>query len=198
MPPQNSQPQVPNYNFILQDSPKPKRRFRLPLPPMPKPLAISVVAVVGLFLIIIIYSLLTGGGDKTSGFAGIAARAQEISRVSELVNQASDDPTVKSLALTSETTMKSAVAQIQSYLTKNGAGKISPATLATYKKTTTDTEVTSADQNNTLASYYKSYLKDALATYQTGIQTTYDSASSKAKPVLSGIYQSAQTLSTGL
>lgn len=194
MQPQNTPPTTPNYDFILHDNKPVKRGFNLPFPKLPKPLGMILALVLGLFVVIVIYGLLSGGSTKSTGLAGIASEAQEISRVSGLVVQATTDPSLKSLAATTQTSMSSDVAQIQDYLVKNGSKKLNAAALAAKKNSTTDTSVTTENQNNTLATFYKAYLKDKLTTYQADLQATYSSSGAKAKVLLAASYQSSKTL----
>ena len=166
------QPQAPgpDYSFILQGNQKPKKRFSMPKPNLPKPIAIGLLVVILLFLLIIVYALLTRSSSP-SGLATVAARAQEISRVSALVQQQATDTNLQSLAATTQTTMNSDVAQIQNYLTSSGGKKISSGALALDKDSSVDSQVQSAAQTGSLASFYNKYLKDNVATYQTDLQT---------------------------
>lgn len=193
------QPQTPapNYNFIMQDAQKPKRSFKLPMPNLPKPFGAILLGVLGIFVLIIVYALFTGGG-KSSGLGDIAARAQEISRVSKLVVDQSKDPATTSLATTVGASMNSDIGQIQNYLTKNGGKKLGVKSLAIHKKSSTDNDVQGAAQNGTIAAYYKTYLQDNLTSYQASLKTAYNSGSAKVKPILSSAYDSAQIILSSL
>lgn len=197
MPPDSQAPKTPNYEFILRGDQKPKAKFRLALPNLPKPFGLILPAIFGLFIIVIIYAVLTGG-SKSTGLGDIAARAQEISRVSLLVQNQASDPTVQSLAATTANSMNSDVAQIQSYLTKNGGKKIGSKSLAIYKKTSTDSEVQNSVQSGSIGTYYKSYLKENLSAYQSSLKKVYDSGNVKAKPMLNSSYISAQNILNSL
>lgn len=163
------------------------------MPELPKPFGAILLGIIAVFILIILYAVITGGG-KSTGLGDIAAHAQEISRVSKLVQNQAEDQSTKSLAATTAASLDSDIAQFQSYLKSNGGKKISVKSLAIYKKTSVDADVQNASQNKTIATYYKTYLKDNLTPYQTSLKTAFDSGNSKLKPILTTSYNNAQTI----
>lgn len=178
----------------MQDQAKPKRSFGLPH--MPKKLGIVIVGVIIFLVAVFAYSVISRGGGKPTNYADLAAQATELARVSALVAQTTQDSTTKSLATTTEAVMQSNTAQIQAFLKKNSAKTISQATLDANKKADTDTAVATADQNGSLPTYYKAYLKDKLSSYQATLKSDYASAPPKSKTFLSELYDSSAMLST--
>ena len=182
----------PQYDFILRDPQQPKRKFGLPN--MPKPM-LFLVALVGLLFVIIIFAVVFGG-SKTSNsqqLVAVAGRAQEIARISTLVQQQSTDPNTQYLAATAQIALSSEQYQLTSYLGKHGA-KVSPAQLLVYKNAGTDTQLQTAKQNNALEKTYASYLKNALTTYQTDIKAAATGSSKTTLAILTDANTSSQVL----
>ena len=185
----------PQYDFILRDPQQPKRRFGLPgMSGLPKPM-IVLVALAGLLLVSIIYAVIFGG-SKTSNsqqLVAVAGRAQEIARISTLVQQQSLDPNTQYLAATAQTALSSEQYQLTSYLGKHGA-KVSTAQLLVYKNASTDTQLQTAKQNNALESSYASYLKTSLATYQTALKAATAGTSKTTLAILNDASTSTQVI----
>jgi hypothetical protein len=154
-----------------------------------------LVAMVGLLFIIVVAAVVLKGGKSSnvSQLVAVAGRAQEIARVSTLVQQQSTDPNTQYLAATAQTALTSEQYQLTTYLAKHGV-KVSPAQLLLYKNSSTDTQLTTAKQNNALESTYDSYLKNALATYQTSLRTAAQGASKTSLALLSDANASAQVI----
>jgi len=186
----------PKFDFMLKNNPQTKRGIHLPN--MPKPVKIILGVVVGLFLLIIISSLLSGrksGG--TQPIINAMARSQEILRVTQLTQQQLPlrDPSTQALAATVFSSLSSDQQQLSSYLALNHT-KVSKTLLAADINKTTDSGLQSASQNNNLDSAYVSYLKTNLATYQTDLQTAYKAAGPKGKAILKSAFDSTKTLLT--
>jgi hypothetical protein len=166
----------PDFNFIFNDQ-KPKRRFALPSMGSPIKVALLIVgggAVLG--ILIIVLSGLVRPKINTKEITNVAAKAEEISRVSTAVTDLSRDPNTANLASTTSLTLNSQETELTNYLKKNKK-KIKTKDLAIYLNKTTDTEVETANQNNRLSEYYYSYLKKNLTDYQAAVKTAYDTAS---------------------
>lgn len=188
------QPQSPNpqYEFIFKDQAQPKKSFGLPN--LPSGVKITLGIVIGLFLVVILYVVLfSNKGGKSTPLMGVMGRAQEIARVSDMLQQQSKDEDTVNLAATAEISMSSDQAQLTSYLKKNHQ-KVNTSQLLVYKDTKTDSEVQAAAQNNTLESYYQSYLKKQLDSYHTALAEAYSTAGPNAKLILQKSNDSVETL----
>ena len=187
---------TPEYNFIFNDQ-KPKRGFSLKLPASNNigKLALLIVsggAVIGV-LIIIASSLFSPKINKAQ-ITDVIARAQEISRVSDLVSQRATDINTQNLASTTSATLTSNEVQLLNYLSSHKT-KIPQKDLSLYLNKKTDDEVQSALQNNRLSEYYYSYLKKNMNDYETAIKTAYNTAGGPIiKSDLNGISISATTI----
>ena len=191
MQPQSPDPQ---FDFMLKNNPQPKRS--LALPAMSKPVKIIVFAIIGVILLIIISSVLSGHkGGSTQSIVSAVAREQEILRVTQLVQtqQTLRDPGTTALASTVSASLSSQQAQLTAYLAQSHT-KLSKLQLAADTDKTTDTQLQDASQNNQLDSAYKDYLKQALAKYQSELQTAYNSAGPNGKTLLKDAFDSTATL----
>jgi hypothetical protein len=191
MQPQSPDPQ---FDFMLKNNAQPKRRLAMPV--MGKPVRIIVLAVIAVLILIIISSLLSGRkGGGTQSISSAVAREQEILRVTQLVQtqQTLRDPGTTALASTVTSTLSSQQAQLTAYLSQNHT-KLSKLQLAADTDKATDAQLQDASQNNQLDTAYKNYLKQALAKYQTELQTAYNSAGPNGKSLLKDAFDSTATL----
>lgn len=184
----------PQFDFMLKNNQQSKRGFSLPR--LPKPAKIALAVIVGLILLIIISSLLSGRkSGSTQPIINSVARGQEILRVTTLAQQQLhlQDPATQALAATVFGALSSDQQQLKSYLANNKT-KISTALLSADLDKTTDAQLQSASQNNNLDTTYVSYLKDSLAKYETALQTAYKSAGPKGKTIIKSSFDSTKTL----
>lgn len=209
MPPQQPQnPQVPpaptptspspEYDFIYSNQ-QPKRRFGFGLPGGNNLAKLTVLivgagAVLGI-LIIILSSVLGPKGVNTKQVADIMSRAQEISRVSTLVNQQPGlDPDIQNLTATTINSMDSEEAQLKAYLA-SAHKKVSTKDLNLHLDKAIDTQIQSAVQTNSLDTVYTAYLKKHLTDYQNALKTTYDGTKSATlKSILQDAFDSTQVI----
>ena len=191
------QPQSPNpqYDFILKDPQAPKRGFNLPLfPNLPGPAKIILASVLGLFVVVILYSVIFGGkATNAQQMTDAMGRAQEINRVSKLVAQQSNDPDTQGLAATTQIAMASEQFQLNSYL-KSHKIKTSPKQLTKYLNKNTDAQLQSAAQNNNIPAVYASYLKKNLGLYQAILLSANKGASKTVSAILRDAFNSTKTL----
>jgi len=198
MPPQQSMPPInqpaPNqpYDFILRDPQASKRGFSLPGGAGPVKILYGLGAAL---VLIIIFVMFTGHGgvSNSKNLIAVAGRAQEIARVSDLVQSQSNDPNTQYLAETTEIALQSQQAQITAYLTAHKV-KIDKAQLALYQDKNTDAQLTTAQQNNQLEQAYDSYLKSSLNTYETSLQTAAKGASKTSLAILQDASNSTAVL----
>ncbi len=195
MPPQtNTANTNPDYDFILKDQQQPKKGLGLPGSGLPKTVKIIIGVVVGFFVVIVLYSVLAGHKTTNSDqLVAVMGRAQEISRVSALVQQQSKDTNTLNLAATTAISLSSDQSQLTDYLKKNHK-KVSPNQLLLYKNKDTDTELQSAQQNNNLESYYVTYLKKELNTYHDNLASAFASAGQNGKAILQNSNGSVEIL----
>jgi len=193
------QPQNPNpdFDFMFKDKQSSKKSL-LPSLNLPKPAKIGLAIVVGLIILTVISSLLSGRNKgSTQAFIDVLARGQETQRVTQLVQQQLQlqDPQTTALAATVSSCLASDTAQITSYLSKNHI-KVNATQLAADKDPSTDANMQTASQNNNLDSAYVNYLKGALGKYETDLQTAYKSAGPNGKQLLQTAFGSTDTLLT--
>ena len=172
----------------------PKKHFSLPKVNLPKPVKIAIGVIVALIIVIVLSSILFG--NKTGSYQpylSTLARAQEITRVSALAQDDSQDQTVQNLAATVQTTLSSQQAQITAYLKSNKAS-FGAKQLAADSDKSADAALQTATQNNNLQSVYQAYLKQNLALYKADISAAYAKAGPQGKTVLDNAYASVQTL----
>lgn len=180
----------------MKDQPKPPGRLGGMFTWMPKPAKIILLAVAILLVFIIVYLVLFGGKTTNSDqLISIMARAQEISRVSLLVQQQAKTADTKDLASTTETVLNSQSKELGSFLSKARV-KVDPKRLVARLDKTTDTALEKALQNNSHDQTYYSYLKTNLGTYQSELQGAYASAGQQLQPILSSDFESIQTILT--
>jgi hypothetical protein len=185
----------PDFNFIFNNGQKPRRWFSIPRVNSPVKLAALIVvsgAVLG--ILIIVLSGLFGPKINTKEITNVAAKAQEISRVSTTVTDLSRDLNTANLASTTSTTLNSQETELINYLKKNKK-RANPKELAIYLNKQTDSELETANQNNKLSEYYYSYLKKNLSDYQVAVKTAYDTASGPSlRTTLNEFTLSTQTI----
>lgn len=179
---------------MMKDQPKPAGKFSSLFSGVPKPAKIALMIIGALFILVIIYATFFGGkASNADQLTAVAARAQEIVRVSTLVQTAAQNADTKGLAATTSETLASQEQQLKSYLKSNKI-KVNTKKLAAKLDKTSDTALTTALQNNNYDQAYFDYLKTNLASYQTDMNTANKGAGKKAQAILRAAYQSVQTL----
>jgi hypothetical protein len=188
----------PNYGFIFNDQQKPKKRFPFSLPGGSNLTKITLLIVIGAAtlgaLIIALSSFFGGNGVNTKQINDVIARAQEISRVSDLVNQQSRDVATLNLASTVSASLTSDQVKLISYLNKTAHKKITTKDLNLYLNKKTDAQIQIANSTNSLSSAYYSYLKDQLAAYENSAKAASQDNPSSAQPLLQTAFDNAKTI----
>lgn len=183
----------PQFDFMLKNNPPPKRG--LGLPNIPKPAKIILGVVLGLLLIIIISSAISGSKKgSTVPIINSLARSQEILRVTQLAQQRGlRDPSTQAEAATVTSALTSEQQQLITYLAGNG-NKVGKAQLAADTDKSTDSTLQTASQANGLDAAYVNYLRVNLSKYGTDLQTAYNAAGPKGKGILGSAMSSTSTL----
>ncbi len=179
---------------MLKDPPKPPRKFGTLLSGIPRPLRTALPIIGILLVLLILYSLLSGGKNiNTEQLTSVMARAQEISRVSTLVKQQAKDADAKDLATTTASVLSSQQQELSSYLETNKA-KVDTKKLAAKLDKSTDTALAGGLQNNNYDQIYFAYLKTNLVSYQNELDLAYKNAGTKGKQILIANSISIKTL----
>jgi hypothetical protein len=183
----------PDYDFIFKGSEKPKKSFSLPSGGPKTVLVLLVSLGVVLILVVVFAALLKPKAGGSQDLVNISARAQEIVRVSKVVEPLTQNSDTKGLVATTEAALSSDQAQLSAYLSKNGI-KTDAKSLAIYTDKTTDSQMQTAAQNNSLDSTYSAYLKKALTDYKDHLSSAFPTVPVTAKNILSAAFKSSQTL----
>jgi len=205
MQPQNQPSQTPasnsdpNYNFIFNNQQQPGgRKFSFKLPGGGNLTKIVLLVVGGTLilgvLIVILSSAFGNKGVDSKQLIDLAAKAQEISRVSDLVVQKSKDLNTINLAATTSNSLISEQSEIVAYV--NGSKKkVASKDLRIYQNKNTDAAIEAAIQTNSLSTYYNSYLKQSLQTYDGSLKSVLSTTNSaKLKPILLGAISNIETI----
>jgi hypothetical protein len=194
MQPQQPNSPNPQYDFIMNGRQKPGRNL-LPSLNMPKPVKMGLLGAIVLIVLILISALIfnhKSGAD--SPITELMAQAQEIARVSDVVNQEAQDSTVQTTASTVSAVLNSQEQQLGSYLSGTGE-KVDSKALAADQNTNTDAQLQTALQNNNLGSAYNNYLSQSLNSYKANLAKEYSSASSaNLRNILNDAAGSIQTI----
>ena len=189
------QPRAPNsnYDFIMKDGQPAKKGFKLPSTGLPKKAVWAIGGVLGLMILAVIYSAVSGGGGSGQPYANALARGQEIIRVSTSVGQLAQDVPTQNLAATTQNALTSEQTQLTAYLTTQKI-KVSTLALNGDKNTSTDSAMQTANTNGNLNSVYAAYLKSQLQLYAADLKTAYNSSGSHGKTILSNAFNSTEVL----
>lgn len=151
---------------------------------------------IALIIVIILASSLLFGGKESNAQAlvSLAAKQQEIIRISDLGITGAIDPNVKALAQTTKLSVASQQKQLITYLASKKK-KASAAQLAANKNTATDKELTAAAESNKFDEIFEQTIKAELAEYNEDVEKAYNSASNvTAKNLLKTSFVSTEYL----
>jgi hypothetical protein len=212
MPPQQPQPPSPptmtpgpggnldpNYGFIFngQQQQAPGGRFKFPLLPAGGSKRILMFVLFGaialIILIPIISSIFIKSGVNSKELKNVLARDQEITRVSKIVEQKSNDQNTKNLASTTQVALVSEQAQLGGYLSSVKV-KVAPNDLRLYFDAKAESKILTSIQNNNLSTTYGIYLKNEIGKYQSALKAADVKAPNKAHVILQNGYTSSQAI----
>jgi len=192
MPPQNGQPAGQNTNPAYDFLNKTIVSKSNPLTNVPKPVAIIGIALIVIISFFVVSSQINkhrGAGYKM--LDDLAARQQEIVRVSEVAKPLLKTQAGLNTLATAETSVHSDEVRLITYLSTNHA-KIGNKQLAIYANPATDSSLNTGSINNQADQVYLSYLKQALTSYQGYIVAANAKAPGpNARLLLSDAYSSA-------
>lgn len=179
------------FDFILNASQKPKRNLLGAISQVPRAILIPVVIIVLLFGLITVSSILSGRNDSTTKqLVSLAARQQEIVRVSGVAANLLQDNITQNLEATAKISLASDQAQLLSYLKTNHI-KADTKSLSVRINKSTDTQLAAARQSNNADEVYTAYLKTQLTDYRNAIQAAFLKAGPKARVILNDSFDSA-------
>lgn len=183
----------PEYDFIFNE-PQQQPKSRFSLPNLPTPARIGLGLIILLVIVTVVGVLMRGGGaGDTQLLYRSVGQAQEISRVSTLVEIDSKDPDTQSLAATAKVIMASSQSELAGYLNSLGI-KVDPKVLLQYHDKQVDDDLKKAALENKLERTYAAYLKDALGDYLSNLQQAYPTLGSNGKTLVGEMYDSGKTL----
>jgi hypothetical protein len=195
--PKNDPPeQAGQYDFILKDKPKPKKSLLPHITDLSQPVRLAAGGIIAFIILALLFVLIIGnhtsGSDK---LVAVVAQGQEIIRIdTEATQQAKNSSSAtQNLISTSSAVLYSQQIEMTQYL-KNNNIKVSKAGLNANLNKNTDAQLQSASQNSNFDSFYLSYLKKQLNSYQLALQTAHKSAGKSGKEILSKDFNSIQTL----
>ena len=180
------------FDFIMNQQPKPKD----PLASFSNLSPIKIVAgVLILLILVLILGSIFGGGDPNSKrVVDLMAQTQEITRVTEAIQQDIKDDNTLALTATAESTLTSQQTQFGLYLADTKS-KYNKKLLAARQDSATDSQMQTATQNNQLESAYAAYLKTSLENYRNSLAGVFKKTVSKTlKNLIDDAYTSVQTL----
>jgi NAD(P)-dependent dehydrogenase (short-subunit alcohol dehydrogenase family) len=183
----------PDYDFILKDQPKAKRGFSLPKGGARMPLIILGILIVAFVLVVILAAVLRPKAGGAQDLVSISARAQEIVRVSTIVEPLAQNSDTQGLVATTKAALGSDQAQLAAYLSKSGI-KSNDKSLGAYFDKNAESLMQAAAQGGSLDTTYAGYLKKSLTAYKSALESTYPKASATAKDILGSAFESTETL----
>lgn len=185
-PPQN------RYDYILNPPQAPRRKIPL-FGGGNKVVNVIFVSVV-LILALIVYSVFSSATKANyDSVVRLAERQQEIIRVSNLGLIGSQDPATLIYVSTVASTTQSEQNATLAFLTKKGV-KVSSVELALKKDSTTDSALTTAQQNNTYDAVLINSLKGLLTSYQKAEKDVILANSNSEKVLFTTLLSNAKTL----
>ncbi len=195
LPPTDSKDYAPppgsKFDFILNSGQKPKRKITSSLSKIPRSILIPVGALILLFILLSLPSLFSGKNKAvTNQLIGLAARQQEILRVSDVAEPLLQENDTHNLEATTTASITSDQIALTGYLGKNNV-KLDGKTLAAYINKTIDSQLATAHQSNAADQAYMDYLAEKLADYRASLKSAYAEAGPNAQLIINDSYDSA-------
>ncbi len=184
-----------NYDFIMNPGTAPKRSLSAG-PAAGRRMFVLVGVVVVLFLVFFVAMAIKGGGGASANLTTIAETQTEIVRVSgEGVNSQGITATAnQNLAINVQLTVSSQLSALKAFLKTQGT-KLSDKTLSLKKNTTTDTQLTTAQQNSSYDTVFAQIMQTELNGYLNELKSAYQADTGlKTRALLSADYTQAAML----
>lgn len=189
-------PPTNNYDFILNPQ-KPAKKSNLG-DVSSNPFIMKIAFILGGALVVMIILAVTVNlffSKKTNleVLVSLAQTEQEVVRISDMSNNATDQ-TVKNAAINTSVTIKTQQQEWVAFLAKHKR-KVETKELSLKRNPATDNKLTLAKQTSTFDTAYTSVMRTQLQAYIAALKTTYQGATSKQERALLGEhYSEAQLL----
>lgn len=193
------QPNGPTqYDFIMNDAPKKKGLFSFGgFGGRQRILAIIIAVGVGLCVVVLLFSLLTGGSNTTTELVSLAQEQTELIRVANVGIDKARTTEGKNLAVTASLSVTSSRTKVMALLAKQHK-KLKDKQLALKQSANTDKALETAALNNRFDETFIQTMNDSLQKYQAHLKQIYDMSKSKSeKEVLNEAYGGAALMITG-
>lgn len=142
----------------------------------------------------ILLAVMSGGPSPTSvQLTTVAARQQELIRVSDIALKTSKSPATLATATTLKASLTSEQKQVLGLISDSGT-KLEKGQLSIKQSKKTDETLNSAAQSNAFDSAYNDYLKNNLKAYQTELKELYALGGVKTKAVATSAYDSTELI----
>lgn len=137
-----------------------------------------------LLLGFVIFSFLLGGeAGQTDKLIDIAARQQEVIRLSDAATEQAKGSDTLQLATTTKLSMLSLQKETLDLVKKQGE-KVKETQINSYKSRATDEKLSAAQQSNRYDEAFLEVLNTALADYQKAVKSTFDTSTSQNERLL--------------
>lgn len=195
-----TQPYIPqqnvNYDFIMQANKK-KKRFSFGGSSGNKRslLVIIGMGVAALLVLVFVYNLVFGGGDKNvKQLITLVAEQQEIVRIADIGVKDAIGTEAKNLAVTTSASVATQQKEMIAFLVKQKQ-KITKEQLAVQRDKSVDKALTEALENNRFDEEFIEIIKENLADYSAHLEYNYELFKNKTiKTMLKTSYDSSQNL----
>ncbi|HEY8999485.1 MAG TPA: hypothetical protein VIM53_04190 [Candidatus Saccharimonadales bacterium] len=184
-----------NYDFIMNPAQAPKRSMGAG-PVQGKRMLMLAGAVVVLFLLFFVALAFKGGGGAAANLTGIAETQTEVIRVAaEGVSGGGVTATAnQNLSVNVQLVVTSQLNALKKLLTSQGT-KLSDKTLNLKKNTSTDAQLTTAQQNSTYDVVFAQVMQTELSNYLSELKSAYQAdTGTKTRALLSTDYTQAAML----
>ena len=178
-----------NYDFIMNPAQAPKRSLATG-PVQGKRMFILAGVVIVLFLLFFIALAFKGGGGAAANLTGIAETQTEVIRVAaEGINDGNITATAnQNLAINVQLVVTSQLNTLTKFLATQGTTP-SAKTLGLKKNTSTDTQLTTAQQNSAYDIVFAQVMQNELSTYLSELKSAYQTdTGTKTRALLSTDY----------
>jgi hypothetical protein len=195
MPPEQSHPAGPQFDFIMNSEQRPKRGlFNVSSRSGKILLFLGLAAIVVILAGIALSALLSRSAARTNELVGLAQTQTEIARVAELGKTKTKDKTTLNYIMEVKLTASSHLSQTTAFL-KERNHVINPKDLVKAKDSSTDTALKAAEQANNYDAVIMSTLKEELGAYRDNVKKEFDATgSAKEKTLLKSFYSQISTL----